>query len=158
MDRETATIALVLTTALAVLAAVYPVLPANNQPFSALGVLGPNRDIGGYPTNVTVGQQVLLYGYVGDHEGTAAYYQFVVKLGNQSTVVSNSTAADAPVVFTRYQVLANNASVTFPVQLSLSTPGTDERLIFELWSFNPGTSHFSYTGLWNQLILNVTRS
>lgn len=158
MDRETATVALVLATALAVFAAVYPVLPSNNEPFSALGLLGPNQQIGGYPTTVVAGQKVLLYAYIGDHEGAAGYYQLVVKLGNQSTVVSNSTAADAPVILTRYQVLDSNQTVTLPVSFSVGTPGTDERLIFELWSFDPATSQFTYTGLWNQLLLNVTSS
>jgi uncharacterized membrane protein len=158
LDRETASIALVLTTALAVLAAVYPVLPTNGQPFSELGVLGPSQQIGGYPTNVTSGQQIHLYGYIGDHEGGAAYYQFVVKLGNASTSVSNSTAASAPVIFTRYQVLDDNQTTTFPVTLAVTSVGTNQRLIFELWSFNETTTQFSYTGLYNQLYLNVTRS
>ena len=156
MDKETATVALVLTTLLAVVAALYPLLPVNNEPFSELGVLGPTQQIGGYPTNVTSGQQVLLYGYIGNHEGTAGFYQFVVKLGNQTTAISNSTAASAPVIFTRYQVLDNNQSTTFPVRLSMSTVGTNRRIIFELWSFNTTTSQFTYTGLWNQLLLNVT--
>lgn len=156
MDKETATIALALVTILAVLAAVYPILPSNSEPFSELGVLGPKQQIGGYPTNVTSGRQILLYGYIGDHEGVATYYQFVVKVGNRSTVVSNSTAASAPVIFTRYQVLDNNQTTTFPVTLSLNTVGTDQRIIFELWSYNTGTSQFVYTGLWDQLYVNVT--
>lgn len=147
-----------LVTILAVLAAIYPVLPASSEPFSEIGVLGPTQQIGGYPTNVTLGQQIHLYGYIGDHEGTVSYYQFVVKLGNESTVVSNSTAADAPVVLTRSQVLDNNHTTTFPVTLSLNNTGTNERIIFELWDFNPGTSQFAYTGLWNQVFVNVTRT
>jgi uncharacterized membrane protein len=158
LDKETATVALALATTLAVLAAVYPILPSNNQPFSELGVLGPNQKIGGYPTNVTAGQQISLYGYVGNHEGVASYYQFLVKLGNQSTVVSNSTAATAPVVLTTYEVLANNQTVTFPLTIVLHQPGTNERLIFELWKFDVGTSKFGYTGLYAQLWLNVTRT
>ena len=157
MDRETATIALVLITILAVLAAVYPLLPSNNEPFSELGVLGPTQKIGSYPTNLTVGQRVTLYGYLGDHEGEASYYMLVVKLGNTTTIVSNSTAASAPVILTRYQVLASNQTTTFPVSLSIGTAGTDDRLIFELWRFNTTTSQFYYTGLWNQLFVNVTK-
>ncbi len=156
MDRETAAIALAVVTILAVLAAVYPVLPQNNEPFSELGVLGPNQKIGGYPTNATVGQQISLYGYVGNHEGVSSYYQFVVKLGNQSTTVSNSTAATAPVILTTYEVLANNQTATFPFTLVLRQSGTNEKVIFELWRYNTGTSSFGYTGLWDQLFVNVT--
>jgi uncharacterized membrane protein len=141
---------------LSLLAAVYPILPINGEPFSELGVLGPNQKIGGYPTNVTVGQQFTLYGYIGNHEGRPSYYQFVVKVGNQSTAVSNSTTARAPTIFVRYQLLNDNSSVTFPLTLSLQSPGINQRIIFELWSFNSTTSQFVYTGLWDQIWVNST--
>ena len=149
MDKETATIALALVTILAVLAEVYPILPTNSEPFSELGVLGPSQKIGGYPANVTAGQQILLYGYLGNHEGVVSYYQFVVKLGNGSTVVSNSTAAVAPVIYSSDRVLANNQTMTFPLNLSLTTPGTNERVIFELWRFDTGSSQFFFNEGWN---------
>ena len=156
MDKEAAAIALVLVTVLAVFAAVQPILPTNSEPFSELGVLGPNQTIGGYPGSVVAGNQFLLYGYVGDHEGVSSYYQFLVKLGNQTTQISNSTYAQAPVIFTYSQVLENNQTTTFPLNLTLSNPGSNVRLIFELWSYNVATSSYAYTGLWNQLFLNVT--
>jgi uncharacterized membrane protein len=156
MDKEAATISLVIVTVLAVFAVIYPILPANVQPFSELGILGPSETIGAYPQNVTAGQEFHLYGYVGNHEGSVSYYEFEAKLGNQSTAVSNSTAADAPIVFTHYQVLENNQTTVFPVNLSINATGTDQRLVFELWSFNTTTSQFAYTGLWDQLFLNVT--
>jgi uncharacterized membrane protein len=156
MDKEAAGIALVLVTALAVFAAVQPILPSNGEPFSDLGILGPSKTIGGYPTSVLAGSQFHLYGYIGNHEGVPSYYQFLVKVGNQTTRVSNSTAARAPVIFVYSWVLDNNQTTTFPLNLTLSTPGTNLRLIFELWSYNETSSSFAYTGLWNQLFLNVT--
>jgi len=156
MDKEAASIALVLMTVLAVFAAVQPILPAGSQPFSELGVLGPNQTIGGYPTSVAAGSPFLLYGYIGDHQGASTFYQLLVKAGNQSTQVSNSTFAQAPVIFTYSRVLESNQSITFPMNLTVSSPGTDVRLIFELWSYNVANSSYAYTGLWNQLFLNVT--
>jgi|SRR5580658_2200788 uncharacterized membrane protein len=156
MDRETASIALVLVTVLAVFAAIQPILPANSEPFSELGVLGPGQQIGGYPTSVVAGSPLHLYGYVGNHEGVSTYYQLLVKVGNQTTQVSNSTYAQAPIIFTYSQVLENNQTITFPLTLTLGNPGTDVRLIFELWSYNVNSASFGYTGLWNQLLLNVT--
>jgi len=158
MDKEVGTVALVLIAILAVFVAVQPLLSSSNEPFSELGVLGPNQTIGGYPTNVTVGQQISLYGYVGNHEGAVTYYDMLVKLGNNSTQISNSTFADAPILASYFHVLGDNQSWTFPVDLSLNQSGTDQRLIFELWSYNETTSAFSYTGLWNQLWINVTSS
>ena len=157
MDKETATIALVLVTVLAVFAAIQPILPANGEPFSELGVLGPSETIGGYPTSVVVGHPFLLYGYIGNHEGTLSYYQLLVKFGNKTTQISNSTYAQAPVIFTYSHVLDNNQSTTFPLTLTLRNQGTNVRLIFELWSYDLMASSYAYTGLWNQLWLNVTR-
>ena len=156
MDKETAAIALVLVTVLAVYAAVQPILPANGQPFSEIGVLGPSHTLGGYPTSVVAGGPFLLYGYIGDHEGVTSLYQLLVKAGNQTTAVSNSTSAQAPVIFSYSHVLENNETTTFPMNLTLSSPGTNIRLIFELWSYNTANSSYDYTGLWNQLFLNVT--
>ena len=156
MDKETAGLALALVTVLAVFAAIQPILPANSEPFSELGVLGPNKTIGGYPTSVVAGHSFLLYGYIGNHEGASGYYQFLVKVGNQTTQISNSTYAQAPVIFTYSHVLENNQSTTFPMTLTLANQGINVRLIFELWSYSVATSGYVYTGLWNQLLLNVT--
>lgn len=156
MDRETASLALAVVAMLAVLAAVYPILPSNSEAFSELGVLGPGQKIGGYPTTLAVGQSFSLYVYVGDHEGAAEYYQVLVKEGNQGTAISNSTAASLPPVLTDSLVLGDNSSTTFPVTLSMSTAGLNQRLIFELWMFNTTSTSFDYTGLWNDLWINVT--
>jgi uncharacterized membrane protein len=154
MNRETATVALVLVTMLAVFVAIQPVLPSNSERFSEIGVLGPNQTIANYPTSLKAGQHFLLYGYVGNHEGAVGYYDVVIKLGNESTLVSNSTYADAPVLESFYHVLGNNQSWVFPMELAINQSGTNLRLIFELWMYN--SSSFGYTGDWNQLWVNVT--
>ena len=141
---------------LSVLAAVYPILPSTGESFSELGVLGPGQKISGYPTSVSAGQQFTLYVYVGNHQGEAEYYQVLVKEGNSATVITNSTSADLPSVLTSPLVLDENSSAIFPVNLSMNTVGLNQRLIFELWMFNSTASSFGYTGLWNQIWINVT--
>lgn len=156
MDRDIAVMGLVLVTAIAVFAALQPIMPTNAERFSVFGVLGPNMMIGDYPTNVTQGGLVHLFCYVGNDEGIVTYYQVAVKLGNNATQVSNSTAADAPQVSSYSLMLADNKSSTFPVALNMDTAGTNLRLIFELWSYDTSSSQFVYTGLWDQLWINVT--
>lgn len=156
MDKEISTIALVLITILAVFVAIQPLLPSNSEKFSELGVLGANQTIANYPANLVTGQHFLLYGYVGNHEGTAYYYKVLVKLGNQTTEISNSTSAKAPIIGTYLQILLNNQSWTFPIYLSVNRTGTNLKLIFELWDYNSTASNFEYDGLWNQIYLNVT--
>jgi len=158
LDKETGVLALAVITILAVLAAIYPILPSNGEAFSELGILGPGQKIGGYPTSVAVGQTFTLYVYVGNHEGGAEYYQVLVKEGNQATVVSNSTSANLPPVLTNSLVLGDNSSSVFPVTIFMSTAGLNQRLIFELWMLNSTSSGFGYTGLWNDIWLNVTTS
>ena len=119
-------------------------------------MLGPGQKIGGYPTTVAARQPFTLYVYVGDHEGVVGYYQVLIKEGNQATVVSNSTAANLPPVMTNSFVLDDNSSIIFPVSASMVTAGLNQRLIFELWMFNSTTTSFGYTGLWNQIWINVT--
>jgi len=156
MYRNVAVVGLFLITVFAVFAALQPIIPSNAQRFSELGVLGPDRVIGGYPTEVTQGSIVNLYGYVVDHQGAVAYYQVEVKLGNSATQVSNTTAADAPEINSYSLVLADNQTSTFPVSLRMDTAGTNLKLIFELWSYNASSAQFTYTGLSDQLYLNVT--
>ncbi len=135
---------------------VQPFVPPYTEKFSDLGVLGPSKLIGGYPTSVSTNHTILLYGYVGNYEGSAQFYQILVKLGNQSTQVSNSTFANAPILQTYSSLLQNNQSSIFPINLELSQPGTNQRLIFELWKFAPNQNDFTYTGQWSQVWLNVT--
>ena len=156
VDWETAATALALVALVAVFVALEPIIPTNQAGFSELGILGPNMIIGGYPTSVTQGGAVHLYCYVGNHEGTVAYYQVLVKLGNSATFVSNTTSADAPEILSYSLVLADNQSSIFPVTLAMNTTGTNLRLIFELWAYNISISQFAYTGLWDQLMFNVT--
>ena len=158
MDRETAVLALAVVTMLAVLAAVSPILPSYGENFSELGVLGPGQKITGYPTSVAAGQGFTLYMYVGNHQGEAEYYQVLIKEGNQATVVNNATSADLPPVLADSLVLDDNSSAVFPVNLAMNAPGQNQRLIFELWMYNSTTSSFGYTGLWNDLWMNVTSS
>jgi uncharacterized membrane protein len=126
------------------------------EKFSELGVLGPNQTIGGYPTRVVVGHSFLLYGFVGNHEGIAENYRLLVKLGNQSTPVTNATYAVAPLLATFWRIIDSNQNWLFPMNLTISQAGVYTKLIFELWYYNLSNSSFAYKGLWNQILMNVT--
>jgi hypothetical protein len=129
------------------------------QAYSELGLLGPNQSISDYPTKVAVNQTFILYGYLENHETTVQFYTVVVKLGNQSTEISNSTYATAPVIAEYSHILDHNQSYIFPMSLSINKTGKNLRIIFELWSYNLSSSQsasFDYTGLWDQIWINVT--
>ncbi len=156
MDKETSVVALAIVTILAVFVALQPIIPTNSERFSAIGVLGPQQTIANYPKTVAKNQPFLLYGFVQNNQGPVEYYQVLVKLGNNDTIVSNTTSASAPVLARYSSVLNYGENITFPMNLSINHNGTNLRLIFELWMFNTTTSAFAYTGNWGQLWMNVT--
>jgi len=127
------------------------------EPFSELGILGPEAKIGDYPRELIVREPFTLYLYVGNHEGRVMYYAVLVKLGNRTTSISNEEPMDVP-VFARYGVvLLDGKNWTRPVTLSVEEPGVNYKLVFELWAYNEGVRDFVYHGRWCQLWLNVTK-
>lgn len=157
MDKETATISLVIIAVLSILVAVQPIIPSTTEHFSEIGLLGPQQTMANYPTNVTRGQPFQIYCYIGNQEGVIEYYKVLVKLvANASIVISNTTATDAPVIISYSYVLDSGDNTTIPVNLSINQTGTGLRLLFELWSFDHASSTFTYTGLTDQLWINVT--
>ena len=127
----------------------------NVEPFSELGILGPNQKIADYPSSVLTGQNFTLYLYVGNHEGQVTYYQVLVKLGNQSNASINASLPVQPIA-SYSMVLLDNQTYLEPITLSLNHNGTNVRLVFELWVFETNSSSFAFDNRVNQLYLNVT--
>jgi uncharacterized membrane protein len=126
------------------------------EPFSEIAILGPNQKIGDYPKNLTVGENFTLYLYVGNHEGKVMYYRVYVKLGNQSSIINESTPLDAPPIAQYEKILANNQTWLKPITLHIDEPGINYRLVFELWIYDSSLGKFRYHGRWLQLWINST--
>jgi uncharacterized membrane protein len=157
IDRETSVIVLAIITILCVFVAVQPIIPYSSEHYSSLGILGPQQKIANYPTNLTRGESFVLYAFVQNHEGKVEYYQLLVKLGNSTTQVSNSTASNAPVIASYSYVLNNGQNTTFPMNLSIDQAGINLRLIFELWTYDTSSSSFVFLQIQpDQLFVNVT--
>lgn len=124
------------------------------EPFSELGLLNENMKIGDYPTDVVVGQSVLLYIYVGNHMGYPVYYQVKVMVGDRYTDVDPAPLKPM-IVFER--IVMHNESWIFPLNISFKTPGINKRLIVELWIYNQTIGDFHYHKRWVQLWINVTK-
>lgn len=124
------------------------------EPFSEIGLLGSGLKIGDYPKNVLVNETFRLYLYIGNHEGRVMYYTILVKLGDGSTLINETTHAEAPVIDMYEAILPQGHNTTIPVDLRLPKPATNARLIFELWRLDEGG--LRYHGRWLQLWMNVT--
>ena len=137
--------------------AAYPVLSAHRivEPFSELGILGPNGKLGDYPRQVNVGDKVNLFLYVGNQEGSAQYYRVDVKVGDQVHNVSDTTPLESPTIASYELVLPNGSNSTTPMSFSLSDAGLNRRIVFELNRFDAEAGVFKYQ-LWTQLWMNVT--
>ena len=157
IDDEVKAVVIVILIASAAVS-VYPILEEGRvvEPFSELGVLGPNGKLGDYPRNLVVGQEFNLFLYVGNHEGVSEYYQVQVKLGDSAHNVSDTTPLDAPIATMYETVLGDGSNTTIPVKMSISQPGTNVRLVFELWRYDVNVHRFVYHQRWTQLWLNVT--
>jgi uncharacterized membrane protein len=157
IDDEVKLVALVLIGAMAVVA-VSPVITTGwiVEPFSELGVLGPNGKVGDYPKEINVGEQVNLFIYVGNQEGRSKYYQVFAKLSNESNTTIDAKPLDVPPFAIWNIVLMNGQNTTLPITLSFNDSGLNKRLVFELYVFNPASNGFEYDNKWIQLWLNVT--
>ena len=126
------------------------------EPFSELAVLGPNQKIGDYPKSLKAGENFTLYLYVGNHEGNVQYYRVYAKLGDRSSTINENVSLNAPSIAQYETVLTSNQTWVKPITLHIDKPGTNYRLVFELWNYRPDDGAFTYHGRWNQLWLNVT--
>ncbi|MBC7090491.1 MAG: DUF1616 domain-containing protein [Nitrososphaeria archaeon] len=153
---------LAVVAAIVIVASVFAVVQAINagrvaEPFSELGLLGPNKKIADYPREVVAGSQFQLYSYVGNHEGKTMFYKILVKAGNRTTLVNETTPLNVEPFMTVYTVLQHNSSIIIPLNITLYTPMENVRLVFEMWAYNETLDSFTYYGRWNQLWLNVTK-
>jgi uncharacterized membrane protein len=152
---------LAVVTAVVVIASVFAIVQAFKvervvEPFSELGLLGPNMMIGDYPKEVVVGNQFQLHVYVGNHEGKTMFYKILVKAGNSTSYINETTPLYAQPIKEIYAVLMHNTSKIIPLNLTLYHPADNLRLVFEMWVFNETSGGFAYHGRWNQLWVNVT--
>lgn len=126
------------------------------EPFSALGILGPSGKIGDYPKQVVAGVPFKLNIYVGNYEGRTMYYRILIKLGDNSSIINETTPLLVEPLMEVRVILAHNSSQVIPVNITLDKPVINARLVFEMWVFNESTRAFTYHGRWNHLWLNVT--
>jgi hypothetical protein len=151
------TISLIVAVVLVVIAGValsqYYLSGRTGESFPELGILSPSMTLNNYPNEVVVGATVQLYAYVGNQLGTPAWYSVLVKVGNNSTAVD---PMQQPPIARMDVVLLNGQNWTSPVDFTLTQAGLNQRVVFELWSFNSTTGSMDYTKIWDQIWVNVT--
>jgi len=123
------------------------------EPFSELGILGPNMTLGDYPQEVVAGTAVNLYVYIGNQMGTPVYYTVMIKIGDNNTILNPAPMQPSMEL---ERILLQNENWTSPVSVTLTRAGLNQRIIFELWTYNQTTNNLDYSQIWGQVWLNVT--
>ena len=125
------------------------------EPFTELGILGPEMKLGDYPREAVVGETVDLYLYLGNHEGVVSYYRVDVKQGDQSMNVSDTQPYGGELIMRYEEVLNDESNSTSPIQVPITESGLNRRIVFELYRYDSAEG-FQYYGHWLQLWVNVT--
>jgi len=123
------------------------------EPFSELGVLGARMNMADYPKEVVASESFKLNLYVGNHMGRPVDYIVMVKLGSNETSVD--PAQIEPIVKFE-KVLLDNETWIFPIDIKLIETGLNQRIIFELWTYNELSRRIEYNQRWCQIWVNVT--
>jgi len=123
------------------------------EPFSELGILGPNMKIGDYPREVVAGETAKLYIYVGNHMGKPVYYIVMIKLGDNKTRID---PAPLEPIMKLERTLLHSGTWISPINITLTEAGLNQRIVFELWTYNEASNKIEYHQRWGQIWINVT--
>ena len=99
--------------------------------FSELYVLGPGHMAEEYPFNVNASGNYLVYLGVGNHLGSAVYYEVVVKLRNSSEALPNATSgveSPLPVLYIYSVFLTDGQTWEGTLNLSFSNVTSRENV------------------------------
>jgi hypothetical protein len=153
MDQVCAAILGIILIISVFVAAQYFLAGNTGETFSELGILGSNMKLGDYPKEVVAGDSVNLYVYVGNQMGKPVYYNVMIKIGDNDTSV-NPAPLEPTMELDR--ILLQNENWTSPANIKLTQAGLNQRIIFELWTYNETTNNIDYSQIWGQVWLNVT--
>ena len=109
--------------------------------------------LGDYPKEVVAGDSVNLYVYMGNQMGRPVYYNVMIKIGDNNTMVDPAPIEPSMKL---ERVLLQSENWTSPINIKLTQAGLNRRIIFELWTYNDTAGDFEYDQRWGQIRLNVT--
>ena len=122
------------------------------EPFSEFGILGPNLKIGDYPRNVTVGENVNLNIFISNNMGKPTYYVVMAKLRDKES--SLDPAPGSPDVIIDL-ILSHEDERIIPFNFTIINPGLNQRLVFELWTYNVTSKSVEYHDRWGWIWINA---
>ena len=125
------------------------------EPFSYISILNVNG-LSVFPKNVEAGDTLSFKIEIGNYESKPEYYKILIKVGDQTSNVTDLTPFNAPFLKSFERLVANNHNSTIKIDLVLVNEGINQRIIFELYKYDITYNLFTYYG-WNQVWMNVTK-
>lgn len=158
LDEEVFAVILALAIISSVIGIAMILRPEIPEPFSAIGLLNENCKIGRYPDSAIVNTSLNLCVSIVNYMGKPVYYKVVYKIGDKTTLPSNTTPS--PVMPTQewFAVLNNKENRSMPISIIVYADEPLPRtiaLIFELWYYDAARSTWVYTGLWVHRYIKV---
>jgi len=162
LDEEVLAVVLAITIVASVIGIAMVLKPSNPEPFIAIGLLNEHCRIGAYPRYVAPNQNLTLCIFIDNHLGKPIYWMIIYKVGNSSTIPTNTTPSPAKPLREWRGVLDNNENTTFLVRVPIEIPKPLEgekriALIFELWIYNTTSNRWIYSGRWTHLYVEVVK-
>ena len=135
---------------------IYPLVSSTRkvEPFSYLNILNA-EGLPVFPKSVVVGENLNFNIEIGNYEGKPEYYKIFVKIGDQTSNVSDIIPFNAPIIGSYEMIVENNHNSTKSMNLNLLAGGINRRIVFELYKYDINVDSFTYYG-WTQVWLNVT--
>ncbi|HEU97483.1 MAG TPA: DUF1616 domain-containing protein [Fervidicoccus fontis] len=158
-DEEVFAVIIAIAVVGSVLGAAMILRSSSGEKFGAIGLLNDQCKIGNYPAAAVNGSEVNLCLFVYNHYGEPTYFKVEYKIGDNSTLPTNSTASPLHELKEWRVILNNNENATFPISVPVYAAvgtGEEKALIFELWIYNLSDQSWEYSGLWTDLYINIT--
>lgn len=149
--NEEKTIVITIIIALVIMSALVVQLvflsPINAEKSSAIYYLDANKQTENFPTTVTLGESITLWVGVENQNDETLEYQVQIKR-DDGTGPLNQSIVD---YFQSHEKTLDDEDIwEFEVNITINELGTN-RIIFELFIWNPTTTKYEYTGNWVNL-------
>lgn len=137
--------------------AVYPFVDDYfySEKYTEIAILGPTGEIGKYPKQLQLGQELPLNIFLENHEKQTKLYRVEIKLIENSTLNHNSPPFIADPVLSFLTAIENNKNASHPIKVVIEQPFSG-RIVAELYIFDTGASTYIYHDRWVALWMKTT--
>jgi uncharacterized membrane protein len=124
---------------------IYAIIANLSKPYVDFGILNEDGEMGNYPTNVTVNEPISLMYFVDNQNPAIENFSVQTYLANYTTsTVTFAQGVQGGTALGTYNFTVNNGEnyTSVPLTYTISSPGMNYRICFELWVLNQTTWNY----------------